>query len=516
MAQQPRHPIFGVHMSDRELEDTLPAQRNAFRSPVPTQVVSSGEYNPPPQTDQQRRVEGLIKELADQQALRLKVDRRRFLASSAGMAMAFLAMNKVFGPIFGVSEAEARDLDVAAERAKGLSGQFIFDVQTHFVHDGFDKEGLLGGVKWAIESGSNPGMLQGMPISLALFKFENYVKEMFLDSDTKVALLSGAPGDDPGWWFLTNDNIKQAVDSINNVAGSRRMLGHFVITPKYQNWMDEVDRAIATLRPASWKAYTLGAPFYPPSNFSWRLDDEKLMYPFYEKALKAGINIICIHKGIMPKDYENAFPDTWRHATPDDVGQAAKDWPQMNFVIYHSAIRPFAWNTPEQEMAEFEQKGYIRWVTDLARIPEQYGISNVYAEIGTTFASTCVTNPRFCTALLGQLVHMMGADHVVWGTDSVFWGSPQWQIEAMRRIEIPEDMRKKQGWQPLGGPDSPTKRAIFGLNSARLYKYNVGQAQGPAFAADKLTTIKEEYARQGIERSNAYYGYIARTPRQTA
>jgi predicted TIM-barrel fold metal-dependent hydrolase len=280
--------------------------------------------------------------------------------------------------------------------------------------------------------------------------------------------------------------------------------------------MDEVDRAIATLRPASWKAYTLGAPFYPPSNFSWRLDDEKLMYPFYEKSLKAGINIICIHKGIMPKDYEEAFPGTWQHATPDDVGKAAKDWPQMRFVIYHSAIRPFAWNTPEQEMAEFDRNGYIRWVTDLARIPEQYGVSNVYGEIGTTFAGTCVTNPRFCAAVLGQLVNMMGADHVVWGTDSVFWGSPQWQIEAMRRIEIPDDMLKKHRWQPLGGPDSPTKQAIFGLNSARLYNYNVSQAQGPAFAGDKLAAIKQEHAGQGIERSNAYYGRIAKTQQRHA
>ena len=516
MTQKHHYPVPGVHMSERELEETLPAQRNAFRSPIPTQVVSSGEYNPLPQTAEQRQVEGLIKELAEEQAAKLKLDRRRFLASSAGLATAFLAMNKVFGPIFAVSEAEAKDLDVAAERAKGLSSQFIFDVQTHFLHDGFDKEGMLGGAKWIVDVGANPDMLKGMPLTLALFKFENYVKEMFLDSDTKVALLSGAPSDDPSWWFLSNDNIKQAVDTINKVAGSRRMLGHFVVTPKYPNWTDEVDRAIAALRPASWKAYTLGAPFYPPSNFSWRLDDEKLMYPFYEKSLKAGIDIICIHKGIMPKDYEEAFPGTWQHATPDDVGQAAKDWPQMRFVIYHSAIRPFASNTPEQEMAEFERTGYIRWVTDLARIPEQYGVSNVYGEIGTTFASTCVTNPRFCAAVLGQLVNMMGADHVVWGTDSVFWGSPQWQIEAMRRIEIPDDMLKKNRWQPLGGPDSATKRAIFGLNSARLYRYNIGQAQGPAFGADKLTAIQQEYRRQGIERSNAYYGYIAKAQRRTA
>jgi hypothetical protein len=107
MTDERTHPVPGVHMSDRELAETLPAQRNAFRSPVPTQVVSNGEYNPLPQTAEQRRVEGLIKELADKQAAKLKLDRRRFLASSAGLATAFLAMNKVFGPIFEVNEAEA-------------------------------------------------------------------------------------------------------------------------------------------------------------------------------------------------------------------------------------------------------------------------------------------------------------------------------------------------------------------------------------------------------------------------
>src|ERR1700752_3453602 len=99
MTNKPTHPLPGVHMSERELAETLPAQRNAFRSPVPTQVVSNGEYNPPAQTAEQREVESLIKELADKQAVKLKLDRRRFLASSAGMAMAFFAMNKVFGPI---------------------------------------------------------------------------------------------------------------------------------------------------------------------------------------------------------------------------------------------------------------------------------------------------------------------------------------------------------------------------------------------------------------------------------
>ena len=134
------------------------------------------------------------------------------------------------------------------------------------------------------------------------------------------------------------------------MAGTVRMLGHTVITPKYPNWMDEVDRAIDTLKPVSWKSYTIGDPF-GPSKYAWRLDDEKLMYPFYEKALKAGIDTICIHKGLMPRDYEKAFAGTWEHATCWDIEKAAADFPKMNFVIYHSAIRPWLADTPEKELA---------------------------------------------------------------------------------------------------------------------------------------------------------------------
>ena len=46
-------------LSDREIGEVDPADKAAFRSPVPTQVVSNGEYNPTPQTEQQRQVEGL-------------------------------------------------------------------------------------------------------------------------------------------------------------------------------------------------------------------------------------------------------------------------------------------------------------------------------------------------------------------------------------------------------------------------------------------------------------------------
>jgi predicted TIM-barrel fold metal-dependent hydrolase len=506
---------IGVHMSDEEMKTVVAADEAAFESPVPTQMVSNGEYNPLPQTEQQAKVEALIKEMADMHAKKHGMDRRRFLQTSAGMATAFVAMNKVFGPIFDVSEAEAGDMQMSDYRAKQLAGQFIFDDQTHFIRDDFNKEGLLGLTKWAVGAKVNPRINEA-PMTLARYKMDNYLKEIFLDSDTKVSLLSGAPFDDPSWWLLSNDAIQNACRAVNKMAGGTRMLGHTVITPKYPNWMDEVDRGIAELHPVSWKSYTIGDPF-GPSKYAWRLDDEKLMYPFYEKAVKSGINTICIHKGLMPRDYEKAFAGTWLSATVDDLGKAAKDWPQMNFVIYHSAIRPWLADAPEREMAEFDKSAYIQWSTDLARIPEKFGVNNVYAELGTTFASSCVTNPRFCAALVGQLVNLMGPERVVWGSDSVWYGSPQWQIEALRRLEIPADIMKKQGWKTaLGGPNSEVKQKIFGLNSAHLYGLDLKLTQGPAFTADKLAAIKAEYLALGGDRSNKTYGYIAKKDSQTA
>jgi predicted TIM-barrel fold metal-dependent hydrolase len=502
-------------MSDEEMKNVVAADEAAFASPVPTQMVSNGEYNPLPQTEQQAKVEALIKEMADMHAKKHGMDRRRFLQTSAGMATAFVAMNKVFGPIFDVSEAEAADMEMSDYRAKQLSGQFIFDDQTHFIRDDFNKEGLLGLTKWAVGAKVNPRINEA-PMTLARYKMDNYLKEIFLDSDTKVSLLSGAPFDDPSWWLLSNDAIQNACRAVNKMAGGTRMLGHTVITPKYPNWMDEVDRGIAELHPVSWKSYTIGDPF-GPSKYAWRLDDEKLMYPFYEKAVKSGINTICIHKGLMPRDYEKAFAGTWLSATVDDLGKAAKDWPQMNFVIYHSAIRPWLADAPDRELAEFDKSAYIQWSTDLARIPEKFGVNNVYAELGTTFASSCVTNPRFCAALVGQLVNLMGPERVVWGSDSVWYGSPQWQIEALRRLEIPADIMKKQGWKTaLGGPNSEVKQKIFGLNSAHLYGLDLKLTQGPAFTADKLAAIKAEYLALGGDRSNKTYGYIAKKDSQTA
>jgi uncharacterized protein len=494
------------YFSDEELKRTAPAEIATFRSPVPTQIVSNGEFNPLPQTRQQQQVEARIKELADDLGRRHGMGRRQFLASSAGMAAAFLAMNEVFGRLFDVTPAEAQTPGMADQRAKALAGQFIIDDQTHFVRDDFKQDGLLDLAKYA-QQHWNPALVGSN--TLARYKFENYVKEIFVDSDTKVALLSGAPFDDQSWDLLSNDQIAVARASINKIAGSRRLLAHSVFTPKRQGWMDEVDRCISAVKPDSWKGYTIGDPLFPSKLGSyWRLDDQKLMYPFYEKIVKAGTPTVCIHKGLLPADYEKSWPNVWQYNTVWDVGQAAKDWPQLNFVIYHGALRAFL-EAPTASLAEFEQTGRIKWATDLAEIPGKYGVKNVYGELGTSFANSAVANPRFAAAFLGTLVRGLGADHVVWGSDSLWYGSPQWQIEALRRLEIPEDMQKKYGFAPLGAADGLVKSAIFAGNSAQLYKVHVQAAQG-AITTDKVAAIKAEYVAMGGMRSNARYGYVHR------
>ncbi len=120
-----------------------------------------------------------------------------------------------------------------------------------------------------------------------------------------------------------------------------------------------------------------------------------------------------------------------------DVGKAAKDWPQLNFIIYHSGYRWAGGGVAQDAWKQFEQGGRIEWATDLAEIPEKYGIGNVYAGLSQVFAQSTIADPRVAAVIMGQLIKGLGVDHVCWGTDAIWTGSPQWQIEALRRLEIP-------------------------------------------------------------------------------
>jgi uncharacterized protein len=492
-------------LSDEQITALLPAETASFPSPVPTQIVSSDEYLPVPQTEKQRQVEARLKELSGRLARRQGLSRRRFFQSAAGMAASFVAMNEVFGQIFDVSPAEAATPDMASERAGALSKQFIIDGHTHFLRDdtrlmGFIKaREAVGKAGWNKEIGDKEQTIDDL-------KYNNYIKEIYMDSDTKVALLSNSPSEVPEDWFIPQEQVFKTREQVNKEAGSRRMMAHFTITPGWPGWLDQIDQAIELYKPDSWKGYTVGDNTHKElAHHPYHLDDEKLMYPFYEKAVKAGIKNVCIHKGLFAPAVEEKFPQLRPYADVSDVGRAAKDWPQLNFLIYHSGYR-WIGAAPAEGMAEFDRTGRSSWTSDLAEIPEKYGVTNVYGDLGQLFAWTTVAEPRLAAALMGMLVKGLGADHVLWGTDAVWTGAPQWQIEGLRRLEIPEDMQQKYGFQPLGPADGPIKTAIFGGNTARLYNFDKHADGAPH---DRFAELKARYLKSGPGRSNLRYGYVS-------
>jgi predicted TIM-barrel fold metal-dependent hydrolase len=495
----------------------LQGAETLFPSPIPTQFVSSDEYMPSPQTAQQKEFEARIKDVGNRLAKKHNMTRRRFFKTAGGMAAAFAAMNQVHAkggqPFYAVEKNETTDLDVAQARADGLKNQFVMDMHTHFLRDGTPIRNFVAQREAVGKAGWNPTLV-GKPQTIDDLMFPNYVKEIFLDSDTKVACISGSYSVDEKFSFLTNQMKFDAREKLNKESGSRRMFSHAIFTPGHDGWLQKVEEENARLKPDSWKGYTIGDNTNKHlSKWPFRLDDEKVMYPFYEKlvkwsAAKPSLKNVCIHKGLFPPSVERQFPHLLGYCDVGDVGQAAKDWPQLNFVIYHSAYRWVAGpgGTASAAWDQLQRQGRVDWVSDLADIPSQFGVKNVYADLGQIFAHSNMAEPRVAAYMLGYLIKGLGSSNVVWGTDSLWTGSPQWQIEALRRLEIPDDIQKKYGLAPMGPADGPVKRAIFGDNNARLYSFKPGERA--ALENDKLAYYKGIYEKHGSERTNLAYGYV--------
>src|SRR5687767_3700550 len=508
-----------VMLTPEELAQLSPAE-SLFPSPIPVQFVSSDEYMPAPQSAKQREFEARIKESGAQLAKKHGMSRRKFFKTAGGMAAAFAAMNEVHAKgsqaIYEVGRNETTDLELAQARADSLKNQFVMDMHTHFLREGTPIKTFIAQRETVGKAGWNPA-LKEKPQTIDDLMFPNYVKEIFLDSDTKVACISGSYSVDEKFSFLTNQMKFDAREKVNKEAGARRLYSHAIFTPGHPGWLEKVEEENSRLKPDSWKGYTIGDNTNKHlSKWPFRLDDEKVMYPFYEKLVKwskenpdrPGLKNVCIHKGLFPPSVERQFPHLVGYCTVADVGQAAKDWPQLNFVIYHSAYRWVAGpgGTASAAWDQLQREGRVDWVSDLAVIPEKFGVKNVYADLGQIFAHSNMAEPRVAAYMLGIMIKGMGADHVVWGTDSLWTGAPQWQIEALRRLEIPEELQKKYGLAPMGPANGPVKSAILGGNNARLYGYTpkmMGSLEN-----DRLAYCNSIYDKHGGERTNLAYGYI--------
>ncbi|MER3415277.1 MAG: amidohydrolase [Gemmataceae bacterium] len=463
-------------------------------SPLPTQVVSNEEFYPLPQTLEQKQVEARIQELADRFGKMLGLDRRQFLCTSGGMAAAFMALNEVFGPYFEVDAAEL--LDPAARAEKWPKDQFIFDVQTHHVDvpRGRGKSVLV--FRQQAER-FNPD-LKGHTHKHEDLAMENYIKEIFFDSDTVMGVISGIP-EKPDRNILPVERMVETRNKVNGLAGSRRLLSHGLVAPNLKEYnLDRMQWQVEDLKIEAWKMYT--GLYFPRDKDGgpWWLDDERLAYPMFEKSRKLGIRNICVHKGLP------LFGFNEEHCHPKDVKKAAADFPDLNFIIYHSGFRSLTGGR-EIRKEKLLTDPHVEWVTELCQIRKaDPKLTNVYMELGSTFGHTVILQPLLCGHILGQILDAFGPDHIVWGTDSIWWGSPQWQIEAFRRFQIPPELQQRFGYRPF---TKEIKEKILGLNAAKLYGIDVNE-QRKALPADYLSRLKMAYLHHGAQPSLAAYGWV--------
>ncbi|MBX3318566.1 MAG: amidohydrolase family protein [Nitrospira sp.] len=474
-----------------------------FPTPIPTQIISNEEFDPICQTSQQKAVEQLAEAMVVQAATRRGVSRREFLWTTGSMAAGLLAMNALFGRFFTVDSIEL--FEPAAFAAQQGAPYFIFDVQTHYVSSGYDpsdaesnrkgavsKQALLSLRKHIREAGLNPKLTADRG-SIDDLSWKNFVKEVFLDSETSIGLISTPPGPYPQEAVVPPKEMAHIRDEINRLAGSQRMLAHGLVTPQLGSAdLEFMAMQAEILKVDAWKCYTGSCP--KGFDSGWRMDDERVAYPMLEQAQKLGVKRVCIHKGLPlgpVADYNH----------PRDLIKAAKDFPELAFLVYHSGFRGVA--SIDQV---FAKTGEIPWTTEFCRMKEREpGISNIYMELGSTFAQLVTTYPLICAHLLGQIIRAFGVDHVLWGTDSIWYGTPQWQIEAFRRFHIPDEVIEKYHYHPL---DQRTKEQVFGLNAAKIFEIDV-QAKRHAVPDDALGRLRMSYLEEGPEPSQRVYGWVA-------
>ena len=494
-------------------------------SPIPTQVVSNEEIWPRPQNRPQAHWEHRLGELAPANAKRTGMDRRAFLRSPLGIATAFWAANEAYGQRYW--DVDAKEMfELAAHAERWPRGEyFVFDVQAHFTNGfalNFRQSEFMRSMGFDLDDGPEA------------YSFNTFFKEMLLDSETDMLVISGVPGReknpteeqaalaanaasgkpvDPllvrGGGVLPSWLMAQRRDEINQMADGQRALSQSNCAPNHY-WnpatdrqdrvalKEQMTREVQQYGNASWKLYCHFDPARTGRGF--RLDDDATAY-FYEVARELGQTTVSVHKGFASQSRRFGHL-----ANPEDVERAALQNPDFTFVVYHSALKHGPTEPAFSEPGFFDPStGDFAWHEILMDIKRRNpDLGNVYCEIGSAFATLAVTHPVMCMHLMGKNIKHYGADRVLWGTDCIWWGSPQWCIEAFKRFQISDEICEKFGYAKLTKQD---KAQIFGLNAAKIYGVDPAQAR-QALRADALSAMKANYLARGLEPDNAAHGWV--------
>src|SRR5947207_7778622 len=428
------------------------------RLPIKLDTATNGEFAPVPLEPVHRHARHLAFEAATRHARRLTQSRRAFLVSACGAATTLLGMNAAYGAAgrrggyFELDADAALDLQVA--RSTLDTGEFIFDVQGHFVNPtgAWTKElpPSAQPLRFATDrpscsSATAPGLA-----SLRCLDSDAFIKDVFLDSDTDLVVLSFVPSTRKGE-PLTIEEATATARIVEKMQGTHRMLVHGRVNPNQQGDLEGMDMLAERYRISAWKTYTQ----WGPDGKGFFMDDDAGL-AMIEKARKLGIKTIAIHKGLP------FGPQSYEHSTCVDVGRVAKRFPDVNFLIYHSG---FVTTKPEGPYDSRRSDGIDALVTSLRDNGVAPG-ANVYAELGSTWRFL-MRDPDSAAHGLGKLFQFVGEDNVLWGTDSIWYGSPQDQIQAFRTFQIADDLVARHGYPKI----TPALRAkVFGRNALRVYK----------------------------------------------
>ena len=449
--------------------------------------LSTDEYRPPARTQLQRRASDSSEEQGEASARRIGESTRAYWPSRMGTATGLLSLNEAAGGRFFEVASEAGIELAAAEEAFASDGPVI-DVQTHWITDNpamYDFQSHVLGVYHR----QAPDWWAGLE-GVVAYTMAEYLRCVFVESETSVAVISSAPGNTAGEMFITNTQMVAMRELFDRMAGTGRLLNHTVVRPNMgdielmPDWVDGY-------KPVGWKVYTTGlmnstnTGLEPGSD--WRLDDEKVGFRFLEQARALGVKVVCAHKGIS---------GLVAAGSPNDVGPAAKAFPDINFLIYHSGYEPGLPEVPYTN--ETTEVGLNRLITTL----KANGIGpggNVYAELGTTWFSL-ISRPVEAAHVMGKLLVHMGEDNIIWGSDAIWYGPTQPVVDAFRVFQIPDSMCEEFGYPKI----SPrARRKILAENAARVYGIDLATAPPPASRGPLAWTdaVLAEYTAHGLARA---------------
>jgi hypothetical protein len=451
------------------------------RLPIKLDSTSNGEFVPIALSKKEQAANRFALEQADAAARRTGRSRRDFLMSSCGAATTLLAFNHAFAastgstPAFDLPADAAFDPELAASKLQGK--EFIFDIQGHYL-----PPNLARTLKPQCKAEHD--MLS--PDYMACMGADDFIKDVFLDSDTDLMALSFIPStraDEP----ISIEEAAKTREMVDQLDGSQRLLLHGRCNPNQPGDLELMDELAEKWKVAAFKCYTQ----YGPGGKGFFLSDADTGIRYIEKARKLGVHNICVHKG---------FPfgeESYEHSLCDDIGKVAKLYPDMNFMIYHSGYVPGQAEGPYNPDRNEGIDSLVRSVIENEVPPN----SNVYAELGSTWRFASMRDPQSAAHVLGKLFKYIGNDNVLWGTDSVWYGSPQDQIQAFRAFQIPQLLQEEFGYPEI----TPELRAkVFGLNAIVPYRISVDEVLRSA-SRDALATQRENY-RDRAQPHFATYG----------